>query len=187
MNSIVNIPYYWWDSAISPEVCEGIIEEGNRLELKTAGIKDDKTIKKETRTTEVGFFDDEHYIEGLCKHFITLANKGANWNFDLNSNELVQFGKYMPGSFYLEHRDSDVETFSNRKLSISVQLSAGERYSGGDFRMRNLYGESLDLPKGLRNQGSVIVFPSILLHEVTKVRAGARYSLVQWHSGPEFK
>lgn len=187
MISIRDIPYYWWDGAISPEVCNAIIAEGERQHFAEAGVKDDNTVNKEVRTTEIAFFDSQHAVEGICKHFVDLANKAANWNFELDSYENVQFGKYMPGCFYVPHRDCDVKNYSNRKLSISVQLSDGERYSGGDLRMKDFEGGECEMPEGLRNQGSVIVFPSMLLHEVTKVRVGTRYSLVQWHSGPNFK
>ena len=35
-------------------------------------------------------------------------------------------------------------------------------------------------------KGTVIVFPSAILHRVTPVTKGARYSLVQWYNGPDF-
>jgi PKHD-type hydroxylase len=187
MISVREVPYYWWDSAISPEICDAIIAEGKKLNIDVAGVKDDKTINKKVRTTEIAFFPYDHFIEGICKHFIDLANKGGKWNFELDSHELVQFGEYRKGCFYKLHRDCDVDSFSNRKLSISVQLSDGDRYSGGDLRLKNFDAGDCEMPKGLRNQGSVIVFPSMLMHEVTKVRSGIRYSLVQWHSGPDFK
>lgn len=187
MISVREIPYYWWDSAISPEMCEAIIAEGESLEKSDGGVKDDKTVNKEVRTTEIAFFPTDHLIEGICKHYIDLANKNGKWNFELDSSECVQFGKYLPGCFYLPHRDCDVKFYSNRKLSISIQLSDGNRYAGGDLRITNFDGGQCEMPEGLRNQGSVIVFPSMLMHEVTKVRTGTRYSLVQWHSGPDFK
>ena len=184
MKSVIETPYWWWDSAISPEMCRAIIAQGNKLELSTAGIKDDKTVNAKYRTTEVGFFE-EGPIHAITSHYIHKANSFAEWNFDLASTELVQFGKYMPGAFYKEHCDSDVLNFANRKLSISVQLSAPDEYSGGDLRLKGWDKSPCIMPEELRNQGTVIVFPSMLLHEVTKVRAGIRYSLVQWHSSSE--
>lgn len=184
MKSVIETPYWWWDSAISPEICNGIIAQGNRMELNIAGIKDSKTINEKYRTTDVGFFQ-EGPIHAITSHYVHKANVSADWNFNIVSSELVQFGKYMPGAFYKEHTDSDVKEFSNRKLSISVQLSAPENYSGGDFRLKGWDGDPCLMPPELKNQGTVIVFPSMLLHEITRVRAGIRYSLVQWHSSPE--
>ena len=38
----------------------------------------------------------------------------------------------------------------------------------------------------IKNKGTIIVFPSVLLHTVTPVTKGTRHSLVQWFSGPDF-
>jgi len=187
MNQVIKVPYWWWDGALEPELCDAIVSIGNRLELSAAGIKNEREIDKDYRTTQVGFFSSGHWVQSITDKFVKEANRGAEWNFDLDSSELVQYGKYAKGCFYKEHRDCDVEKYENRKLSISVQLTNEERYNGGNFKLKDYYGQELILPEGLRNQGSIIVFPSMLLHEVTEVRAGTRHSLVQWHSGPEFK
>jgi PKHD-type hydroxylase len=187
MKSIMTCPYWWWDTALDSELCDAIIAAGNKLDLQTAGIKDDKTVDKKIRETTIGFFPELHWVEALTKKYVEEANQYAGWNFILDSSELVQFGCYEVGSFYKEHRDMDHKIYGNRKLSISIQLTDGDRYDGGEFLLKNFYGGELEMPKELRNKGSIIVFPSILLHQVTKVRAGTRHSLVQWHSGPDFK
>ena len=53
--------------------------------------------------------------------------------------------------------------------------------------MKNMWG-TMDLPmdKETKNKGTIIVFPSMLLHKVTPVTKGIRHSLVQWFSGPDF-
>ena len=38
-----------------------------------------------------------------------------------------------------------------------------------------------------REQGSIIIFPSFVYHQVTPVRRGMRQSLVGWISGPTFR
>jgi PKHD-type hydroxylase len=73
-----------------------------------------------------------------------------------------------------------------RKLSVTVQLSAPGDYEGGDFHLRDLYNKKDITLKGTRDRGTIIVFPSILLHRVTPVTEGHRYSLVQWYDGPDF-
>ena len=66
-----------------------------------------------------------------------------------------------------------------RKLSISIQLSDPEHYDGGDLEL--LYGTE---PQKLdRSRGALIVFPSFMLHRVTPVTRGARWSLVAWILG----
>ena len=38
-----------------------------------------------------------------------------------------------------------------------------------------------------REQGSIIVFPSFVYHQVTPVTRGMRHSLVGWIAGPTFR
>ncbi len=70
-----------------------------------------------------------------------------------------------------------------RKLSISIQLSNPADYEGGDLEL--MYGtapEKLD-----KSQGTFIVFPSFMLHRVTPVTRGTRWSLVAWILGRRWR
>jgi PKHD-type hydroxylase len=70
-----------------------------------------------------------------------------------------------------------------RKLSISIQLSNSEDYDGGDLEL--LYG---NVPKQLdRTRGAFIIFPSFMLHRVTPVTRGTRWSLVAWILGKRWR
>jgi PKHD-type hydroxylase len=68
-------------------------------------------------------------------------------------------------------------------LSVSIQLTDPSEYEGGDLY---LYDED----KGMlmnKSQGTLILFPSFVLHEVTPITKGERNSLVAWITGPNFK
>jgi len=96
----------------------------------------------------------------------------------------VQLGRY-DGSdrgFYDWHTDfAGVRPL--RKLSISIQLSRPEDYDGGDLEL--MYGTE---PQKLdRERGAFIVFPSFLLHRVTPVTRGTRWSLVAWILGTRWR
>jgi PKHD-type hydroxylase len=70
-----------------------------------------------------------------------------------------------------------------RKLSISIQLSDSADYDGGDLEL--LYG---NVPKQLdRTRGAFIIFPSFMLHRVTPVTRGTRWSLVAWILGKRWR
>jgi len=70
-----------------------------------------------------------------------------------------------------------------RKLSISIQLSNSADYEGGDLEL--LYG---NVPKKLdRTRGAFIIFPSFMLHRVTPVTRGTRWSLVAWIHGKRWR
>ena len=70
-----------------------------------------------------------------------------------------------------------------RKLSFSLQLSNPKEYKGGDFNL-HLSSKKTTL---LKEQGTLLVFPSYVLHQVKKVTKGERNSLVGWVTGPPFK
>jgi PKHD-type hydroxylase len=70
-----------------------------------------------------------------------------------------------------------------RKISISIQLSRAEEYDGGNLELN--YGVQ---PQPMdRTRGAFIAFPSFLLHRVTPVSRGARWSLVAWVLGPRWR
>jgi predicted 2-oxoglutarate/Fe(II)-dependent dioxygenase YbiX len=71
-----------------------------------------------------------------------------------------------------------------RKLSISIQLSNSEDYEGGDLEM--MFG-GMEPHKLDRNRGTFIVFPSFMMHRVTPVTRGTRWSLVAWILGTRWR
>jgi PKHD-type hydroxylase len=79
------------------------------------------------------------------------------------------------------HMDCGKEV-NTRKLSLSIQMSDPEEYEGGELNIHTHAGIST-APK---LKGTVILFPSYLLHRVTKVTKGNRKSLVCWIHGPPF-
>ncbi|MDA8015328.1 MAG: 2OG-Fe(II) oxygenase, partial [Gammaproteobacteria bacterium] len=66
-----------------------------------------------------------------------------------------------------------------------VQLSDADEYEGGDFQMH--YVKAHPPADIIRKRGTVLIFPSLLLHRVTPVTSGVRYSLVGWYVGPSWK
>jgi PKHD-type hydroxylase len=72
---------------------------------------------------------------------------------------------------------------STRKLSFSLLLSDDDAYEGGDLLIH--IGEKPQHTK--RKKGTIIFFPSYMLHEVTEVTKGTRQALVGWVTGPAFR
>ena len=70
---------------------------------------------------------------------------------------------------------------SKRKLSLTVQLSSSDAYSGGDLQIK--FGKDVDILP--RSRGSVTIFPSYVLHRVEPVTRGTRFALVLWFTGCE--
>lgn len=185
---------FWYSKTdrISDEACDEIIELGKQNGLEKAGIygatKNDKLNMENIRTTNVSWFPQGHFLETMLQGYATLANLEA-WNFIVTGKEKIQFGEYKRGGHYGWHTDSSLNpNVPFRKLSITVNLSHPKDYEGGNFEIKDPNGTALKMPLGqLRKRGTVIVFPSFLQHQVTEVKRGKRYSLVQWYNGPEFK
>jgi len=78
---------------------------------------------------------------------------------------------------------------SMRKLSYSILLNPGD-YEGGDFISkigRKDVSFELDVDrKKEASTGCMILFPSYLLHRISPVTKGTRYSLVGWAHGNSF-
>jgi len=115
------------------------------------------------------------------------------FQFDLLTSEALQLTRYNSSAkeHYAMHTDCcPLEANFHRKLSFSIMLSDPEDYEGGDF----VYYSDREKPISLKNdrpdkiqKGQILAFPSFIVHGVTPVTKGVRYSLVGWCSGPRFK
>ena len=179
---IYQIPFY------NPEFCEALINLSEEKEVwepaeLERGVKKDESRK--TFICEAGKLDPTGEIlvppiKDLL-HTIYDLNKNS-WNFSLYSDLLeTTFLKYMTGDHYSAwHTDISNEA-SLRKISFSIQLSKEDDYEGGALQFLNN-----DIPT-IRNQGSVIIFPSFLAHRVSEITKGTRYAVIGFISGPPFK
>lgn len=93
-------------------------------------------------------------------------------------------GKYGPHMDLIMTESKPRDLLDTRKLSLSLLLSEPEKdYAGGDF----LIYEGGSPTKIELNKGSIVFFPSFMIHEVTPVKEGLRKSIVVWVEGPKFK
>jgi PKHD-type hydroxylase len=117
---------------------------------------------------------------------LALRLNAESFGFDLvGFAEALQFTVYeAPSVGYDWHIDMiDAPTALQRKLSLTVQLSAAEEYDGGDLEVRDGY-EEVTAP---RDRGSLVAFPSWALHRVAPLGRGVRRSIVAWIGGPPFR
>ena len=205
--------YYWYfRSAVPAKVCDDIIRYGlskNEELAKTGGIKKDKLSKdelfnlKRKRDSNIVWLNDT-WIYREIQPYVQQANKNAGWNFDWDWSESCQFTKYKLNQYYDWHCDSWNRPYEKenknedgkvRKLSMTLQLTDGSEYEGGEleFDFRNYDPPQRDESKHLIKakeilpKGSIIVFPSFVWHRVKPVTKGVRYSLVMWCLGYPFK
>ena len=132
-----------------------------------------------------GYNDSEHeWVFEKLSHAVGNLNI-QNYDFNLSGfQEPLQFTNYLSedkGKYDWYQVCGGAGLV--RKLSLILQLSDPESYSGGDIEIMT-GSQSYKLEK---KRGLIIVFPSWVLHRVTSVTQGSRQSLVSWISGPRFR
>jgi len=151
---------------------------------------------------EVNLAGKEHSRDDLRKSQLMWIKPGANdWIYDklaqaciqTNSTKYkfdilgfqteLQLANYEGNGFFEWHMDFGSGDISNRKLSITVQLSDPSEYEGGELQFM-INQHIITAPK---EKGTAIIFPSFALHRVTPVTKGARKSIVGWIGGPPYK
>jgi len=102
------------------------------------------------------------------------------FKFDINGFQTeLQLAQYGEGDFFEWHMDYGTGDVSNRKLSITVQLSDPDEYDGGDLQFL-INQNAFSAP---RTKGTAIIFPSYMVHRVLPITSGKRMSIVGWIAG----
>ena len=174
--------YAYWNNAFSKEECQTIINIA-----KDKGLTKGKTREEsDVRDSKISWLYSVDKIDWVFRRVtdITLNLNERFFNFDLfGINEGFQFTNYeAPSGKYGKHVDRGLN-IPVRKLSISIQLTNPEEYEGGELY---LYQDEKEVVME-KTQGTLIIFPSYVLHEVMPVTKGERNSLVTWVTGKQFK
>lgn len=174
----------WSKDIFNSAELDAIINIGNSLELERASTYGPYNL--EIRDSFVNFIFPNEVTSWIFERLATTINtiNDQFFKFDLYSMEQgLQFTRYQaPGEHYEWHVDRGMHV-GMRKLSMSLQLSDPDTYEGGDLEI--WYGG--DPIKACRERGYATYFPSYVMHRVTPVTKGIRYSLVCWVSGPAFR
>ena len=207
--------YYYFQSALSPRLCQEIIDYGkqHQAEMAVTGgynrsngqiSKKDLNNMQKKRKSDIVWMNDR-WIYKEIHPYIRQANRDAGWNFEWDWSESCQFTKYGVGQYYGWHCDSwdvpynkpnEPESHGKiRKLSVTISLNDPTEYEGGnlEFDFRNQVDWERNKKKAIKSceeirpRGSIIVFPSFCWHRVAPVTSGTRYSLVIWNLGRPFK
>jgi PKHD-type hydroxylase len=143
------------------------------------------------RVTKVAWIEREPATQAFYDRIetIILSLNSQFFQYDLAKMTPMQYAIYNGSEqgHYDWHsdycREAGHEPPQYRKLSISVQLSDPADYEGGELQAR--VRSSIDAAP--KTRGTVIAFPSYVLHRVTPVTAGVRKSLVVWVLGPDYR
>ncbi len=156
-----------------PRIAEGMLGSGST----------DPSIRR-SQTYFFSYTDEHRWLyeriwsaaEQCNRHFFCVDISGIEGNIQLARYDSSDEG------FYNWHTDF-AGIAPGRKISVSIQLSDPDSYDGGDLEL--LFREQ---PLKLdRARGALVAFPSFMLHRVTPVTRGTRWSLVAWVTGPRWR
>lgn len=172
--------------ALSKDECEklhGYLDEGASMGALAGGH-----MEYGVRDCTIRWLDDGPEFGWLFERIarLTADVQRSHYDYILHGfDEGIQLIRYHPSNIaYDWHIDCGHSgTTQSRKLSLSIQLSDEEDYSGGALEL-NPAGHVIDAPKA---QGTAIFFPSFTLHRVAPIVSGERISLVAWVHGPRFR
>jgi PKHD-type hydroxylase len=171
---------------VPTEVVDKLREVLDTKVLKDAQIGDNNgqvdLIKRRSKIFWLPKTDE--FIE-IYKILHQLISKCNNDFYKFHLTEIVEDIQYTvyysnDEGYYDWHLDMG-STKAKRKLSLVCQLSDPSEYEGGELQMNT--GNIITVEK---KKGTVILFPSYILHRVTPVTKGVRRSLVLWIEGPAF-
>ena len=197
--------FYVFPRAISKKECEKLLDycikntklkEASVLNKGESDADDVRTGRTDPsiRITDIAFVEpdgnEDNKVNEVAWDFLNEANT-RQFNYEIESYQLVQFARYRDGGHYGWHRDVNETAITPngemRKLSLTLCLTDPKEYEGGELQFFN--GERPEeqrIINDIQDQGSVIVFDSRDWHRVTPVTKGTRYSLVCWSVGPNF-
>ena len=172
-------------------------QKGHNLLLDHEIIDPNIEIVKGIRKTNIKWIVLDDNSNWLFKKIIECINEinTHNYGYILKFVENFQFSEYTSQTkgFYSKHSDCGdrfaIENFVDiRKLSFTIQLSDSNDYEGGELKFYNgkksIYTGREISEVAKKDKGTIVFFPSHIMHEVTPVTKGTRYSLVSWVRGP---
>ncbi len=171
----------------SAEECARIVADAEARAFADAGIV--RGVQSDNaRRSRIAWLDEDGASAWVFRRLLDTFAQANREHFDF---KLDAFGERMQvawygagdGGFFDWHVDYGSGAIaSRRKLTIVVQLSDGASYAGGALET-NADGV---VREASRARGSALMLPSFVLHRVSPVTSGARYSLTLWSHGPAF-
>ena len=182
------IPFHSQPGALTAAQCDQLIGLASAHHLADAGLVGG-TKSAQIRSAKLAWLDDIPAAAWVLPAMITAvaaANRQA-FNFDLTDfGESPQVARYAAaGADHFDwHADIGAGVWAaRRKLTIVVQLSDPTDYAGGTLQLR----PDANITDAVTARGTATIFPSFVLHRVTPVTMGTRWSLTLWAHGPAFR
>lgn len=173
-----------FNDILTTEACDSLI----KLYTKTEILKEPPVIGTGVGAIDTSIRNVKRVILPTYKDIggrLAAAGLSANhqaWKFDITHANQAEFLIYPSGGRYKSHVDTFLSHGDDcRKLTVLAFLN--DDFKGGKFYLQN--GHERFYPP--QSKGTVLVFPSFIMHGVEDVEEGTRYSVVCWMVGKFFK
>jgi SM-20-related protein len=184
-------------SFLEPELCAEIRQEmatAGEVAATVRGADRSYAVDQQSRRTNWAEVSEE--TSSLVSERLMSLRKDVEEVFGIEVNDVQrpQFLRYREGDFFAAHQDrgSDrkgAEFAQQRQVSVVIFLNdetneaRPDTYEGGALTLFGLLDSGDDRNVGLPvtgEAGALIGFPSEMLHEVTPITRGERFTVVSW-------
>jgi PKHD-type hydroxylase len=193
LNSALSERWAYYNDLFTNEECQRIISQGASsrftLSIDQYNTEERQVEIEQFKQNKTNWFYnsvvDNHWIFRRCVDAVVNLNNQF-FKYDITNIETMEFVSYNSTDLGFRERHMDL-IYNNpngvRKLSFQIQLSDDSDYKGGDSII-HLDHIGTKIP---RTRGTLIIFPSWVLQEVTTVTSGTRHVLQGSLIGPAFK
>jgi PKHD-type hydroxylase len=171
---------------LDSEDCDSIERLGRSFPLGETTVVSQERLN-DHRVCQTHMIGDEPRSAPLYNLLESVASDASARHYGLELGGVSRMPHYVEyhagkGHFHWHNDYSHESEEAPRKLTIVIQLSDPDDYSGGLFET---FG-----PNGIvanRERGTIFCLPSFVPHRVTAVTRGVRKALVAWVSGPRLR
>ena len=182
------LPFLLLPQALTSEDCDRLIALAEAAPLRDAGLVRATTAHR-IRRADLAWLDDLPEAGWAMDRMIGVVGAANRDGFGF---DLTEFAESAQMARYTAEREGHFDWHTDigagalaarRKLTVVVQLSDPAGYEGGGLELR----PDSNVVQAPRLRGTAILFPSFVLHRVTPVTTGLRWSLTLWAHGPAFR
>ena len=183
-DALPEFAYWYFKDAVPKYACEKLIQSYDQQPDKVSRIggNTEGVVDPSVRDVNLVHLDVHRGIGATLTGMGVYANSQA-WDFDITHANQVDYLKYNDQGHYKEHVDTFLVKGATENRKLTVLLFLNDDFEGGRLFLKT--GHEKTYPP--QEAGTVIVFPSFVLHGVEPVTKGIRRSIVTWLVGPWFK
>lgn len=188
-----NLPgYFCIDGRVAPELkftekeCGDVLKFADKNYSFPGSVGSESNVNNKIRSVniyDISLNRDTEWLYSKIASVVSFVNT-VYFKYDIagivHNLQLMEYSCQSDlNGHYDWHVDMGNGSLSLRKISLTIQLSDERDYDGCDLLINNNGSEI----RASKERGSIHLFPSYMLHKVTPIERGKRYSLVIWVHG----